>query len=84
MSGTRRKFFQDAAIFGAGLFGFSSQLRAEQATAAHAARGHSRGAASPQTPAAASPPTMTPDIPNLPFRMDGDVKEFHQIGRAHV
>ncbi len=21
----------------------------------------------------------TPDIPNLPFRMDGDVKEFHLI-----
>src|SRR5438445_7034645 len=79
MSGTRRRFFQDAAIFGAGLFGFSSQFRAEQATAARAARGHSRGAASPQTPAAASPPTVTPDIPNLPFRMDGDVKEFHLV-----
>jgi manganese oxidase len=79
MSGTRRKFFQDAAIFGAGLFGFSSQLRAQQGTGAPAARGRSRSTISPQTPVAASPPTMTPDIPNLPFCMDGDVKEFHLI-----
>src|SRR5258708_19699701 len=23
----------------------------------------------------------TPDVPNLPFRMDGDVKEFHLIAK---
>ncbi len=79
MSGTRRKFFQDAAIFGAGLFGLSSPLRAEQATGAREARSHPRNAASPNSPAVASPPTLTPDIPNLPFRMDGEVKEFHLI-----
>src|SRR5258706_1602436 len=70
MSGTRRKFFQDAAIFGAGLFGLSSPLRAEQAPGAREARSPPRNAASPNSPAVASPPTLTPDIPNLPFRLD--------------
>jgi hypothetical protein len=28
MSGTRRRFFQDAAVFGAGLFGLRATLRA--------------------------------------------------------
>src|SRR5258707_15586790 len=81
MSGTRRKFFQDAAIFGAGLFGLSSPLRAEQATGAREARSHPRNAASPNSPAVSSPPTLTPDIPNLPFRMDGEVKEFHLLAQ---
>src|SRR6202035_4604629 len=79
MSGTRRRFFHDAAIFGAGLFGFSSQLRAEQTPGARISRSHPRNEASPSLPAAASPPIVTPDIPDLPFRMDGNVKEFHLI-----
>jgi manganese oxidase len=76
MSGTRRRFFQDAAIFGAGLFGLGSQLRAQQASSARAPARHTGSAASPNTPAAASPPMLTPDIPDLPHEMDGAVKVF--------
>jgi manganese oxidase len=76
MSGTRRRFFQDAAVFGAGLFGFSSQLRAEQTSGARSPGSRTRTAASPNSPAAASPPLLTPDIPDLPHEMDGAVKVF--------
>src|SRR5258708_39118635 len=37
MSGTRRKFFQDAAILGAGLFGMSKKLSAQSSGGAGAA-----------------------------------------------
>jgi manganese oxidase len=76
MSGTRRKFFQDAAIFGAGLFGLSSQLRAEQTPGTRATRGHTDGATSPDSTVAASTLMVTPDIPDLPHEMDGAVKVF--------
>jgi FtsP/CotA-like multicopper oxidase with cupredoxin domain len=76
MSGTRRRFFHDAAIFGAGLFGLSSQLRAQQTSGARApARQHSN-ATSPNSTAAASPPMLTPDVADLPHEMDGAVKVF--------
>jgi FtsP/CotA-like multicopper oxidase with cupredoxin domain len=76
MSGTRRKFFQDAAIFGAGLFGLSPQLGAQQTSSARAPARHPGNATSPNSPAAASPPMLTPDIPDLPHEMDGAVKVF--------
>jgi manganese oxidase len=76
MSGTRRRFFQDAAIFGAGLFGLSSQLRAQQKSGARASARHTGNAASLNSPAAASPPMLTPDVPDLPHEMDGAVKVF--------
>jgi hypothetical protein len=71
MSGTRRKFFQDAALFGAGLFGISSQL--------HAQGPPSRGRTSRTMQPAASPPMLTPDVPDLPFKMEGAVKVFHLV-----
>src|SRR5712692_4548909 len=73
MSNTRRKFFQDAAVLGAGLFGINSQLRArtpESQSHGHTAR---------NTPPAASPPMLTPDVPDLPYKMDGATKVFHLI-----
>jgi FtsP/CotA-like multicopper oxidase with cupredoxin domain len=76
MSGTRRRFFQDAAIFGAGLFGLSPQLGAQQTSSARAPARHTGNATSPNSPAAASPPMLTPDIPYLPHEMDGAVKVF--------
>jgi FtsP/CotA-like multicopper oxidase with cupredoxin domain len=76
MSGTRRRFFQDAATFGAGLFGLSSQLRAQQKSGARASARHTGNAASLNSPAAASPPMLTPDVPDLPHEMDGAVKVF--------
>jgi manganese oxidase len=76
MGGTRRRFFQDAAIFGAGLFGLSSTLKAEQTSGARTpgSRAH-RGVSSNPT-AAASTRMLTPDIPDLPHEMDGAVKVF--------
>jgi FtsP/CotA-like multicopper oxidase with cupredoxin domain len=76
MSGTRRRFFHDAAIFGAGLFGLSSQLRAQQTSGARAPARHHTNATSPNSAVAASPPMLTPDVPDLPHEMDGAVKVF--------
>jgi FtsP/CotA-like multicopper oxidase with cupredoxin domain len=76
MSGTRRRFFQDAAIFGAGLFGLNSQLRAQQTSGARPAARRAGNATSLNSPAAASPPMLTPDVPDLPHEMDGAVKVF--------
>jgi len=76
MSGTRRNFFQDAAVFGAGLFGLTSQLRAQQTSGARAPARHIRDAASANSPTPASPPMLTPDLPDLPHELDGAVKVF--------
>ena len=76
MSGTRRRFFHDAAIFGAGLFGLSSRLGAQQTSGARAPARHHTNATSPNSTAAASPPMLTPDVPDLPHEMDGAVKVF--------
>jgi FtsP/CotA-like multicopper oxidase with cupredoxin domain len=71
MSGTRRSFFKDAAVFGAGLLGINSQLRAQSSES------HSRTAHNAQP--SASPPVLTPDVPALAYKMDGGVKVFHLI-----
>jgi FtsP/CotA-like multicopper oxidase with cupredoxin domain len=92
MSGTRRKFFQDAAIFGAGLFGMSKTLSAQSRNAAgsvpaqdnhshpggvHKAGGHkSEHAAGARDPFL---PMVTPDIPDLPHEIDGAVKVFKLV-----
>ncbi len=73
MSGTRRKFFRDAAVLGAGLFGINSQLRAQ--TTKSQSHGHTARSTQP----AVSPPMLTPDVPDLPHKMDGAVKVFHLI-----
>ena len=73
MSNTRRKFFQDAAVLGAGLFGINSQLRARTTES------QSHGHTARNTPLAASPPMLTPDVPDLPYKMDGATKVFHLI-----
>ena len=84
MSGSRRRFFHDMAIFGAGVFGIGETLRAQ---------GKSQPA--PEKPSAnATPrhhvhadrataganerflPMVTPDVPDLPHEMDGEVKVF--------
>jgi manganese oxidase len=83
MSGTRRRFFRDAAIFGAGMFGLSSQLRAQQKSGARASARHLGNAASLNSAAAASPPMLTPDVPDLAHEMDGAVKVF-RLTAEHV
>jgi hypothetical protein len=77
MSGTRRRFFQDAAIFGAGLLGMSKSLEAQ---AEKSMRMRPREASHSHAPATGAPlPMVTPDILDLPVRMDGNVKEFHLV-----
>lgn len=79
MNGTRRRFFQDAALFGAGLFGLRARAHAEsQPEENQAAKKPSPARASAST--TKSPPQpipmMTPDVPGLPFELDAGVKVF--------
>src|SRR5260370_23075759 len=77
MSGARRRFFQDAAIFGAGLLGMSKSLEA-QAEKPMRMRphevNHGRSAA-PSDPV----PMATPDVADVPHEMGGNVKVFHLV-----
>ena len=85
MSNSRRTFFQNAALFSAGLFGFSKRLSAS-ATQSPSESGNSHSAhrssvsksKSGQQHANAHPhvPVITPDVPDLPFTLDGVTKVF--------
>src|SRR5512136_1367999 len=87
----RRRFFQDAAVFGAGLLGLSKTLAARPGgdmgnmQADHAHSGRSIKAPSRETkrglPSAREPflPMVTPDVPDLPHEMDGGVKVFKLV-----
>jgi FtsP/CotA-like multicopper oxidase with cupredoxin domain len=70
MNGTRRRFFQDAAILGVGLFGVPTIGDAEEK---HISNKGNAKTVSPKP----SVPMIAPDIPDLPFAMDGAVKVFH-------
>src|SRR5258708_21056095 len=93
MNGTRRKFFQDAAILGAGLFGMSKKLSAQSSGDAgaasaqtnhsqpggkHDAHGHPAGHAAGGTRDAFLP-MVTPDVADLPYEMDGAAKVFKLV-----
>jgi FtsP/CotA-like multicopper oxidase with cupredoxin domain len=88
MSASRRKFFQDAAIFGAGLLGLKSDLSAQasggrrpSASDRYASRPHSSQTHVAERKEAVVPfvPMMTPDVAELPFEMDGSTKVFKLI-----
>src|SRR5260370_42601461 len=91
MGGTRRKFFQDAAIFGTGLLGLSRSLRAEQEKhAANEAAPHPGGQASSvhgsRRPTRAETsargaylPMVAPDIADLPHQMARGAKVFNLV-----
>jgi manganese oxidase len=84
MSSSRRIFFQDAAVFTAGLFGLSSRLSAAppQSSATPSEKNsphhHTAAAKSKSAPAHTHPyvPVTTPDVPDLPFTLDGATKVF--------
>ena len=69
MSGTRRRFFQDAAVLGVGLFGMSPL--ADGQPNAGSSRSRPNNVAK-----LAHVPMVTPDVPDLPFSLDGNVKVF--------
>jgi len=92
MSGTRRRFFQDAAFFGAGFLGLGEALRGEpQVADPNAARAIEQGRHhSPYgtqkkkaavVPAGPDPvlPMTAPDLADLPFELDGGVKVFKLV-----
>jgi FtsP/CotA-like multicopper oxidase with cupredoxin domain len=93
MNGARRKFFQDAAVFGAGLFSLSDALRADTPAAAaqsprenESGRHHSPyGDHGPHKAAATPPareqglPMVTPDVSDLLHEMDAGVKVFRLV-----
>jgi len=84
MSSSRRNFFQDAAAFTAGLFGLSTRLDAAtpQSSAPphdqNSSHHHASATISKSTPPHAHPhvPVTTPDVPDLPFTLDGSTKVF--------
>src|SRR5271169_1819053 len=92
MSGTRRRFFQGAAFFGAGFLGLAEALRGEPqvadpnaARAIEQGRHHSPYGANKKkavaVPLGPDPilPMIAPDLADLPFEMDGGVKVFKLV-----
>ncbi len=75
MSTSRRNFFQDAMLFGAGLFGFRARLTAAASRNLSDETKHRHPIAG-NPPAKPSVPMVTPDVPDLPFELDGTVKVF--------
>jgi len=92
MSGTRRRFFQDAAVLGAGLFGLRETLHAgtpestlqsprENENGRHPPYG-SHGPHPAQARAVVRDhalPMVTPDVAALAHEMDGGIKIFHVV-----
>jgi FtsP/CotA-like multicopper oxidase with cupredoxin domain len=72
---SRRNFFQDAMLFGAGLFGFSAQLTAAESPDQTHSTNRKRRAIVPAPPKP-SVSMLSPDISDLPFELDGAVKVF--------
>src|SRR5437667_4289241 len=77
MSESRRSFFRNAAVLGAGLMTWAEGLRAQKSAKADANERTSRAPAKER----AGPPLRmeSPDIGDLAFTMDGDTKVFHLI-----
>ena len=87
MSGSRRRFFQNAAALGAGFLGFSKALRAgpqsdpQTARQIEEGRHHSPYGSHKKSSETPGPepfvPMTTSDLPDLPFTVDGSVKVFN-------
>src|SRR5438132_13940603 len=89
MSESRRAFFYDAAILGAGLFGLGKDLQArcygirDESRAPRTERGSTLvagGEKNSAQPRMSGLPVLTPDVADLPHEMDGSVKVFHLVG----
>jgi len=75
MGSSRRTFFQDALLFGTGLFGMATSATAGQPSSDEQSNVRRSGSGSKQS-ARQQPLMVTPDVPDLPFEMDGTVKLF--------
>jgi len=78
----RRGFLQNI-LAGTGVFASARALSAQEMDMSHGMEGmkSTRKLGRKESDHAGGPPVPveTPDVPDLPFRMDGDVKEFHLI-----
>ena len=72
MSSTRRMFFQNAAAVGAGFLGLGQSF-------ASASQQRPRKPLPSGDDNLTTPRMITPDVPDLPYEMDGAVKVFHLI-----
>jgi FtsP/CotA-like multicopper oxidase with cupredoxin domain len=91
MSGNRRRFFQDAAFFGAGFLGLTEAMRgstptndAQTARETEQGRHHSPYGSHKKkevVPTGPDPylPMIAPDLVDLPHEMDGAVKVFKLV-----
>jgi FtsP/CotA-like multicopper oxidase with cupredoxin domain len=93
MSGTRRRFFQDSAVFGAGLFGLRETLRADipgeslqsprqNENGRHHSPYGSKGPHHTKENTLVHEralPMATPDLADLAHEIDGGVKVFHLV-----
>src|SRR5262245_46646421 len=86
---SRRNFLREIVTFGAGVVASIKALASEQGEmqhnmpmqhAPHPATARSRKAGAD----ARAPLVETPDVANLPWRMDGGVKEFHLIAEPVI
>jgi FtsP/CotA-like multicopper oxidase with cupredoxin domain len=77
MSESRRSFFRNAAVLGAGLMTWADGLRAQKSATPDANARTNRARAKER--ARPSPRMESPDIGDLPITMDGDTKVFHLI-----
>jgi len=78
MGESRRNFFRNAAVLGAGLMTWAEQIRAQKNPGMSASPQSSRSRT--KSRAMGPPPPMeSPNIPDLPFTMDGGTKVFRLI-----
>lgn len=78
MSESRRSFFRNATMLGAGLMTWAESLRGQTGSEPH--HHPSKGTASVKKKPAGLPTSMeSPDIGDMPFTMDGGTKVFHLI-----
>ncbi len=79
---SRRGFLRDF-LAGAGLFASAKVLPAQEMNMSQGMEGMqmkgNKGTGASDHSHGMSVPAQTPDVPDLPFRMDGNVKEFHLI-----
>src|SRR5246127_5844671 len=79
---SRRGFLQNV-LAGAGIFASARVLSAQERQGSENMPGMKmRGTKDTVHDYGSLAPVETPDVPDLPFRMDGNVKEFHLIAEA--
>jgi len=78
MSESRRNFFRNAAVLGAGLMTWAEGLRAQK-SARSQPHSHSGTPHAKELSIGSLRPMESPDLGDLPFTMDGGAKVFHLI-----